>query len=156
MYLQAFARLQSSQKQWFSLLRWFQRKKSNTEQKNRGGSTYTSRCISSKLIIKGERDLAFYPFSLQFIFFLFLLQTWIQGLKEISPSGDTICRHMIQALFVKYTALRLRDNAIKPPLAIHALSIFFCMEKGCTKPSVQLLSGKVIFICLINCLILLQ
>ena len=157
MCLQAFARFQSSQKQWFSLLRWFQRKKkSNTEQKNRGGSTYIRRCISSKLIIKGGRDLAFYPFSLQFVFFYFSCKhgcrAWKKYLQVVTPFVDT----WFKSRLVKYTALGLRDNAIKPPLAIHALCIFSCMGKGCTKPSVQLLSGKVIFTCLMNCFILLQ
>jgi hypothetical protein len=51
----------------------------------------------------------------------------------------------IPSWLVKYASLRF-NNVTKPPFTGQALWVFSCMEKGYTKPFVQLLSWKVMFI----------
>lgn len=156
MCLQAFARFQSSQKQWFSLLRWFQRKKIKHWTEKPWRQYLHKEMYFFEVNYKGRKGPCFLPIFSPICLFYFSCKhgcrAWKKYLQVVTPFVDTWFKFWL----VKYTALGLRDNAIKPPLAIHALCIFSCMGKGCTKPSVQLLSGKVIFTCLMNCFILLQ
>lgn len=124
MNLQAPLRFHSSQKQWFSLLRWFQRKKIKYWKEKPWKQCLHKEIYFFEVNYKGgEESLLFTHFPSNVFFFL-LLQTWFHDVKEISPRDDTICSHLIQVLMVNYAALRLRDNVTKPPLAIHALCIF--------------------------------